>query len=81
VLVAVDYQTGAVTELLRSAGTPFTLGDVVCAPGCGVCLAADAERDGGVVHRFVTGAGSIRYDRSIRVETEIGLPPRYLGRF
>jgi len=80
-LVALDYETGAVTELLRSAGTPFTLGDVVCAPACGVCLAADAERDGGVVHRFVSGAGGIVHDRAIRVETEIGLPPRYLGRF
>lgn len=82
VLVAVDYESGQRTELLRSAGKSFTLGDVTCAPGCGVCFSADAEREGGVVHRFaVADDGLVTYDRAIRVESTIGLPPRYLGRF
>ena len=81
VLVAVDLQNGEVHELLRSAGTPFTLGDIVCAPECSTCIAADAEREGGVVHRFAVDGPSILHDRALRVESTIGLPPRYLGRF
>ena len=81
-LVRLDTSTGAFAEILRSRSQPFTLGDVRCAPKCGVCFAADAERSGGSVLRFpLDSAGSVAEPVAIRVETQIGLPPRYLGAF
>lgn len=71
-----------VEELLESAGEPFTLGGALCAAPCGVCFAADAKRSGGSVLRFtVDSAGNFAAPSTIRVETRVGLPPRYLGAF
>jgi hypothetical protein len=81
-LVVVDTDTGDFEVVLRSAGKPFTLGDVRCAPACGVCFVADAQRSGGVVHRYeVDAGGNLGQPREIVVDRAIGLPPRNLGWF
>jgi len=81
-LVRLDLTSGITSVALRSAGEPFTLGGVVCDVRCSVCFVADAKRDGGVVHRFsIDDAGALSADRTIKVETSPGLPPRYLGLF
>jgi hypothetical protein len=81
-LVLLDSATGAFVEVLRSEREPFTLGDVRCAPRCGACFVTDAERSGGSVLRFpIDGAGTLGARSEIRAETQIGLPPRYLGGF
>jgi hypothetical protein len=69
-------------ELLRSKEIPFTIGEARCVGSCPVCFIADAESDGGVVHRFpVSAQGSLGQPAQIIVDTAIGLPPRYLGLF
>ena len=81
-LLRLDTATGRVTTVLRSESEPFTLGSVRCAPRCGACFAADAKRAGGSVLRFpIDDAGVLAAPSVIRVETQIGLPPRYLGAF
>ncbi|HKO53898.1 MAG TPA: hypothetical protein VJV79_39595 [Polyangiaceae bacterium] len=81
-LLRLDTATGQVEALLRSAGEPFTLGGARCAMGCGVCFAADAKRAGGSVLRFTVDAlSTFAAPTTIRAETRIGLPPRYLGWF
>ncbi|HEX7671417.1 MAG TPA: hypothetical protein VF395_17610, partial [Polyangiaceae bacterium] len=77
-----DLETGSVETLLMSAGEPFTLYGISCDALCRVCVVADAKRQGGVLHRFtVDGQGRLGEDQVIKVETSIGLPPRYVGRF
>ncbi|HEY0466857.1 MAG TPA: hypothetical protein VGC79_21780, partial [Polyangiaceae bacterium] len=77
-----DTASGQVEEVLQSAGVPFTLGGAHCAVSCGVCFVADAKRAGGSVLRFaVDSAGQLATPSAIRVETRVGLPPRYLGGF
>jgi hypothetical protein len=74
--------SGSVEELLQSAGEPFTLGGARCVATCGLCFAADAERAAGSVLRFaVDSAGRLEAPSVIRVESRVGLPPRYLGVF
>jgi hypothetical protein len=78
----IDLETGHVETTLKSAGVPFTLGGIACDALCRVCFATDAGRQGGVVHRFaVDDQGRLGDDRAVKVETRIGLPPRYVGRF
>lgn len=62
-------------------GQPFSLGGVSCAAKCGVCVVADANTDGGVVHRYEVDADGNTDHVAIKVETSIGLPPRSFGRF
>jgi hypothetical protein len=77
-----DTDSGEVEELLQSLEEPFTLGGAKCTAACGVCFATDAKRSGGSVLRFaVDSAGSFGTPSVIRVETRVGLPPRYLGVF
>jgi hypothetical protein len=77
-----DLASGQVTLLLQSAGEPFTLGGVRCAVSCGACFAADAKRSGGSVLRFALDSmGNLAAPSAIRAETQVGLPPRYLGAF
>jgi hypothetical protein len=65
--------------LRQSNLEPFTLGDIRCAPGVSVCLLADAETDGGVLHRFdVDASGALVDGTLIELERGIGLPPRYI---
>lgn len=78
-------ELGAPEVLLRSKTLPFSLGEVRCAEACGRCLVADAETDGGVVHRFDVGAGDDRralvHAGAFHADPQTGLPPRYLGAF
>lgn len=76
-LVRLGIASGESEVLLRSNGTPFTLGELRCA--CDACFASDAGRN--VVHRYAVSAGELREHEAIVVETKIGLPPRYLGLF
>ncbi|MEP7052426.1 MAG: hypothetical protein ABJB12_18810 [Pseudomonadota bacterium] len=76
-----DAQTGGTRAVLQSLSEPFSLGGIRCAPGCGACFATDAERAGGSVLRFtIDGAGELgEPPQTVRAETRVGLPPRYLG--
>ena len=80
--LVINTHSGDFKTLLRSDGMPFSLGGVRCAPECGVCFLADAERSGGVVHRFeVEPDGTFGTGTEIVVDSAIGLPPRGLGVF
>jgi hypothetical protein len=80
ILFEIDVETGEHTELLRSAREPFSLGDVRCSPGCGVCFVADASR--GALHRLeVDGGGRAGSRREISFDDGTGLPPRYVGAY
>jgi hypothetical protein len=77
-----DTDSGQSEVVLHSERTPFTLGAVRCAPACGVCFAADAERNGGSVLRFQLDSGAtLQAPTLIRAEARVGLPPRYLSMF
>ena len=78
-LMSVQLENGDSDVLLESQGTPFSLGDIACAPACRVCFAADASRDGGVVHRFDVKGGGIVDEHAIVAERDVRLPPRDLG--
>lgn len=80
-LVELHLESGEHRVLLRSSQEPFTFGEVRCAAACGVCFLTDAGTDGGVMHRFTVEGGALTLDRAIRVEREIGFPPRYIGQF
>ena len=80
-VIRLDLSSGQSEVVLRSEGEPFTLGGIACDVACGACFAADAKRQGGVVHRLeIRADGSLSGDQPIKVETSPGLPPRYLGR-
>ncbi|KYF85434.1 hypothetical protein BE18_14785 [Sorangium cellulosum] len=76
-------ERGKPEVLLRSKELPFSLGEVRCAEACGRCLVADAETEGGVVHRFDVGADgrALEHAGAFHVDPRVGLPPRYLGAF
>jgi hypothetical protein len=81
-LLRLDTASERVELVLRSEREPFTLGAVHCAATCGACFATDAQRAGGSVLRFaLDAAGMLAPPTALRVETQIGLPPRYLGVF
>jgi len=88
VLVQIDRTSGALSEVLRSAGSPFQLGDVSCAhrydereaADCGACFVADAEASI-LVQLDPTSDPVAVLDGGIVVDDEIGLSPRLLGRF
>jgi hypothetical protein len=68
--------------LRESQKQPFTLGGLSCAPTEWVCMLADAETEGGVVHRFEFDPQSELSTASmVKLDTGVGLPPRGLGRF
>jgi hypothetical protein len=79
--VAINLSTKKHEVLLRSNGVPFTLGEVRCASACGACFVTDAATQGGVVDRLFVRSGALSLDHAVRVDTAIGLPPRYLGAF
>jgi hypothetical protein len=83
-----DIESGAVRELID--GDPFTLGEVHCmspvdafelddARGCGSCYLSDAGRN--VLHRFMLEQEGLVPADTLAAGAEVGLPPRYLGRF
>lgn len=64
------------------SGGPFSLGDVACSLVDGVCLVADAETDGGVLHRLALSAdGALRVTGTVQPDAASGLPPRAIGVF
>ncbi|WP_437877296.1 YncE family protein [Sorangium sp. So ce513] len=75
---SVNIGTGAVTPL-GEASQPFVFGGVHCSPGCGdVCLLSDAERS--KLRRWkVTANGALEALEDVTVDTQIGLPPRFIG--
>jgi hypothetical protein len=77
---SLDLATGKVLTLGASKAG-FVLGDVRCAPACGApCLLADAEL--AALRRWrVSTAGSLEELGAVKVDTRIGLLPRYLGGF
>ncbi len=78
-LLEIDLTDGSVRELLRSAGEPFTLGDIRCGAACGACFVADAGRGG--VQRFSVEGGRVGAATFHAVDDGTGLPPRYLGAY
>lgn len=81
-LLQLDTRSGETRELRRSRGEPFTLSGAQCAVACSACFATDAARAGGSLLRFpIEGSGALGEPTSIRSESNIGLPPRYLGAF
>ncbi|MGE0321820.1 MAG: hypothetical protein AB7S68_05940 [Polyangiaceae bacterium] len=91
-LIQLDLNDLSTQELITSASDPFTLGDVRCNAACGSCFLADAGR-GGVVHHFgfevesapgqqrLVRQGPLTLQASTKPDSQIGLPPRYLGAF
>jgi hypothetical protein len=79
-LFRLDLSASSAQSLRVSS--PFSLGDVRCAPACGACFVTDASESSGSVVRYpITGAGALGVAQSITPETSIGLPARYLGAF
>ena len=85
-LLALDLESGDAVTLVeadsdsRDGGQGIVYGGILCTPGCGnVCLLADADR--GILRRFAIANGALEPLSSVRVEHEVGLPPRGLGSF
>ena len=77
-----DLESGLVdvSPLRESSLSPFTLGDIRCEPSARTCLLADAETDGGVVHRFeIDVNGALVNGIPITLERSVGLSPRSIG--
>jgi hypothetical protein len=76
-----DVRAGALSMPWLSGG-PFSLGDVACALLDGVCLVADAETEGGVLHRLALSPdGALRVTGTLQPDAASGLPPRTIGVF
>lgn len=68
--------------LLVTRASASSLSDLRCTPRTGTCLLADAETDGGVLHRFeVASDGSVSELGQVAPNPELGLPPRFLGAY
>lgn len=65
----------------ESSKLPYSLGDVSCAPAASTCAVTDAETDGGVLHYLRFADGAIDAHRMLKLDRDLGLPPRYLGNF
>jgi hypothetical protein len=76
----IQLETGRIQPLLASQTNPFSLGDILCTPGCKLCFVADADRS--QVHRFtVDDKLGLTWNSSTFPNPTIGLPPRYLSVF
>lgn len=78
-LFQLDLESGEFEVLLRSQDTPFTIGELRCGwrPECSACFVTDASRH--VLHRYEVQDGRLGASRAITVDSQVGLPPRYLG--
>lgn len=76
-LVEFSLEDGSWSVLLSSQGEAFTLGGVRCFDSCEVCFLADSGR--GRVLRYPLRAGELQEPQLIQVDTQTGLPPRFLG--
>jgi hypothetical protein len=79
-LLEIDLSTGEARTLV-SRPDYYVLGEVRCATGCGVCVAADAGVPGGVLHVLDVEDGRVTASREHVVERLHAMPPRYVGRF
>jgi hypothetical protein len=78
---SLDLRDGALSAPWLSSG-PFSLGDIACSLADGVCLVADAESDGGVLHRLALDPdGAVRVTGTVQPDPASGLPPRSIGAF
>jgi hypothetical protein len=76
-----DVRDGTVSSPWLSGG-PFSLGDIGCSLADGVCLVADAETDGGVLHQLALDPdATLRITGSVKPDSASGLPPRSIGVF
>jgi hypothetical protein len=83
-LLLFEWELGAVTTLSQArpdadgTGQGVVFGGVLCAPGCGdVCLLADGDR--GELQRFSFATGLAETLPPLRVEDDVGLPPRQVA--
>jgi hypothetical protein len=67
--------------LHESSAIPYSLGDVSCAPAASTCVFTDAETNGGVLHHLSILSGKLEGHTMVKLDSELGLPPRYLGSF
>lgn len=82
VLARVDVRLGDVTALTEVQSEPFDLGQIRCAPACGLCFVADAASSGVWRLAFEPGkAASLETGALLPLRFEDGLPPRYIGLF
>lgn len=76
-----NVHNGGLSDAWLSSA-PFNLGDVACALADSVCLVADAETEGGVVHRLSIGSqGEVSVVGRVKPDTGSGLPPRWIGTY
>jgi hypothetical protein len=85
-LLSLDFESGDVRTLAEAragsieGGKGVVYGGVLCTPGCGnMCLVADADRGG--LRRFTISAQGPSELPSVRVERDVGLPPRGIGTY
>jgi hypothetical protein len=83
-LLLFEWELGVVTTLAQArpdadgAGKGVVFGGMLCAPGCGdVCLLADGDR--GELSRFSFATGLAETLPPLRVENDVGLPPRQVA--
>lgn len=77
-LIAWNATTRQHVEL--AAGEAFTFGEVRCPGDCGDCFMTDAEGRGALRQfRFNPESGTLEDGVRLGLESEIDLPPRYLG--
>jgi len=79
-LLSLDLDSGEHQVHLR-AKDAFVLWETRCMPACGLCFATELGKGGKALHRFEVKDGALGKSTEITVDTEIGLPPRYLGQF
>jgi len=63
-----------------ATGEAFSFGEVRCSGRCGVCFMTDAS-GAGALRRFYfdPDSGELTGEAALVLESEVGLPPRYLG--
>ena len=81
-LLSVDLGNGQAATLAQAegGGQGIVFGGVLCTPGCAnVCLLADADRR--VLRRWAIEPAGLAPLGDVRVEDQVGLPPRGLGSY
>ncbi len=79
IVYALDTESGN-ARVLAEAGGAFAFGDVLCSPHCTRrCWLADAHQ--GIVRTWHTNGASLEPGPSIKVDTVVGLPPRFFGTY
>lgn len=69
-----------ISELLE-APSPFVFSGLRCEAALQVCLIADIETEGGVLHWLELNDGAVARHRELKIDDSVGLPPRYIGVF